>query len=139
MSNYRTLMVLVIIFAVLTTLLALKGDPEVVSFAPPITATQPATNGSLLRVFPDLAVLEMQAIRLEDIATGQNLTMIRDEQSNWIIPNSSKVLDSNTASSIARTLAIFPYARSVNILSDTDFKDYGFAPNGPAPLPDHQV
>lgn len=130
MSNNRTLILLAIIFAVLSALVALQSDSATISTPSSTPTPQPQASGTLLRVFPDLAVLDMQGIRLEDIASGQNLTLIRDEQGNWHIPDSIGVLDENSASSIARTLAIFPYARSLNILSDTDFNDYGFAPTG---------
>ena len=101
------------------------------SFTPPPATADAPPSGSLLRVFPELAVLDMEAIRLEDIATRQNLTLVRDEQGNWTIPGSTDVVDgTEAASGIARTLAIFPYSRSLNILTDTDFDAYGFSPNG---------
>lgn len=132
MNNYRTLVALLIIFVALAALITLQGEPETTPIPLP-TATpppQPQTDGTLLRVFPDLAVLDMQAIRLENLTSGDRFTLVRNEQGHWTAPDSDGELNPDTASSIARTLALFPYTRSLNILSDTDFSDYGFKPSG---------
>lgn len=100
--------------------------------ATPTPATEqtelPLMGGSLLRVFPDLAVLDIQAIRIENPAEGESFTISRDESGNWTAPDVEGQLDTNAASDIARTLVLLPYGRSINITASTDLSEYGFLP-----------
>ncbi len=132
MSRRGTLPILLVIFAALAVLVMLTSQQPV-----PITeleATVEATEenllleGSLIRLFPDLAVLDMEALRLEDLVNNHELTLVRASDGSWTAPNLEGELDVDAVSSIARTLALLPYGRSVNILTDTDFTDYGLAP-----------
>jgi hypothetical protein len=121
------------LFVALVALIISTNQP--VSETPPLLLSTPtleataAPTGTLLRVFPDLRVLDIQAIRLQDISSGSQLTLARDSAGNWTAPDVAGELDENAASDIARTLALFPYTRSLNIVEATDFADYGLAPN----------
>ncbi len=133
MRRFRLIPVLLILFALLAAAVALQNQ-HIVTPTPwptitPTPAISPTPTGTLLRVFPDLAVLDIQAIRLQNIADGTEITLARDAAGNWTMPDTEQAVDSTGASAIARTLVLFPYAHSINILDDTKFSDYGFDPN----------
>lgn len=135
MNNRRSLSILLVIFVALAGLVLLTNQKPGTAPAPRTAAevTEEATEGValegfLIRVFPDLAVLDIEAIRLEDLDENHELTLVRASDGSWTAPDLEGELDSEAASSIARTLALLPYARSINILPDTDFEDYGLAP-----------
>ncbi|MBZ0299797.1 MAG: hypothetical protein K8J31_08660 [Anaerolineae bacterium] len=135
MNNRRSLPMLFVLFVVLAVAAVLTSQkpetPPDTSLQVTVEVTEEATElpqGNLLRVFPDLAVLDIQAIRLQDLETDQELTLVRDAQGQWTAPDLNGELDAEAVSSLARTLVLFPYARSINIVSDTRFEDYGLAP-----------
>jgi hypothetical protein len=98
---------------------------------PPLTAdsTTTPTLPPLLRVFPEMTVLDIQAIRIEDPNSDDAITLFRDSSDNWTSPDFEGQLDT-AASDIARTIVLLPYSRSINITSRTMLSDYGFEPNG---------
>lgn len=98
------------------------------SATPTPTPTPEIPSGTLLRVFPELTVLEIQAIQLQNLEIDREFTLARDAEGNWIAPDLEGEVDSASASSIARTLALLPYGRSLNILPETRFTEYGLAP-----------
>ncbi len=134
MRNRVSLIVMLLVFVVLAALAALTGQRSTSNSDTPATAEPEETPeatleaGSLLRIFPDLRVLDIQAIRLEDITSGEQLTLVRDADGTWTAPDLEGTLDETAASNIARTLVLLPYAHSINILSDTEFEAYGLAP-----------
>lgn len=131
MTNARTLIFFLALFVVLAAIVFLQENEE----APPPPPTPTITpefefQGTLLRVFPELAVLDIQAVRLEDLTTDSQLTLARDDEGQWTAPGLEGELDTSAASSIARTIVLLPYGRSINILNNTEFSDYGFNPAG---------
>jgi hypothetical protein len=133
MNDRRALIILLALFVILVALVALTGQQPAQTVIIESTTTSTAEalpEGSLLRVFPDLAVLDIQAVRLEDLSENRELTLARDSQGSWTAPEleGEGELDTDAASSIARTLVLLPYARSINILPDTDFAVYGLSP-----------
>jgi hypothetical protein len=131
MTNPRTLIILGVIFAALVVFSLLSGsEPAVpVSTAVPTVTIEAIPTGTLLRVFPDLRVVDIQAIRLDDLVNGRALTLTRDADGGWIAPELDAELDDEQASSIARTMVLFPYASSINIVPNTDFERYGLTEN----------
>ena len=79
-----------------------RGAPAVVPT--PTPAASPTPLG-LLRVFPQMAVLDIQGIRLENPTTGDSFTIARDDSGNWTAPGQGGELDTQAASSIALTTA----------------------------------
>jgi hypothetical protein len=131
MNSRRNLSLLFGLFAILAILVILTSQEPETAGMPQPTAAETAESlpeGTLLRVFPDLTVLDIQAIRLEDLNAGQELTLARDTNGRWTAPDLEGELDTEAASNVARTLVLLPYARSINIVPDTQFEDYGLAP-----------
>jgi hypothetical protein len=134
MRNRIGLLVLLAVFVVLAVLTTLTSQPPAEAPAPTATVEAEATPeatfeaGSLLRIFPDLRVLDIQAIRLEDLESSQQLTLTRAADGTWTAPDLEGTLDTEAATNIARTLVLLPYARSINIVPDTEFETYGLAP-----------
>lgn len=123
MRNRRTLFLFIIIFAALVIVAYLQTRP-----APPPPATAVPTP-FLERIFPELAVLDIQAIRLEDPADGRVFTISRGPTGEWTAPDSEGVLDAGAATQIARTIALLPYQRTLEITDETDLAEFGFDPN----------
>lgn len=133
MKSSRTPLILLAIFAALVGGLllqnaALTDSPMPIGTAAP--AITPLPTGDLLRVFPDLAVLDIQAIRLEDSLSGDSFTMVRDDAGRWSALDQASPLDPEAATAIARTIVLLPYGRSLNIIPTTDFESFGFEPAG---------
>lgn len=122
---------LLVLFLILTVLALLQGNQPPPSLPQMPTATttpavSPVPTGMLLRIFPELAVTDIQAIRLEDPANNLSFTISRGPNGAWTAPEQAGTLDTSAASAIARTFVLLPYARSINITSDTDFNAYDF-------------
>ena len=133
MTNLRTFVLLLVIFVILAVMVVLQSTGETPTATPapvPITTPEFQLDGTLLRVFPELAVLDIQAMRLEDLTTNTQLTLARDDNGEWTAPELDGELDSEAVSGIARTFALLPYGRSINILNDTEFADFGLNPTG---------
>jgi hypothetical protein len=130
MKRSRTVLLLLVAFGVLAAAVALTGTPSPPpATLPAPTATLPLLSGTLLRVFPDLAVLDIQAIRLENPVSDQMLTLARDGEGQWQAPGLDGELDAAQATSIARTFVLLPYARSINIVTGINLQDFGFSEN----------
>jgi hypothetical protein len=135
MRNRIALWVLLTIFIVLAALTALTGQQPAAELETMMATDEPEAtpeptfaSGSLLRIFPDLRVLDIHAIRLQDLTSGKQLTLSRAADGTWIAPDLEGTLDETAASNIARTLVLLPYARSINILPGTEFEVYDLAP-----------
>jgi hypothetical protein len=134
MKNRILFLSLLAVFVVLAALTALTGQRPNTPIESAATAEAEATPeatieaGDLLRIFPDLRVLDIQAIRLQDLESSAELTLVRDTDGTWTAPDLEGTLDETAASNIARTLVLLPYAHSTNILPDTEFEAYDLAP-----------
>jgi hypothetical protein len=129
----RRLLLLIGAFISLVAVAFLQGRsnvPQPTAIPPTVEAATTPTLPPLLRIFPEMTVLDIQAIRIEDPNSGEFITLTRDESDNWIAPDVAGELDADTASDIARTIVLLPYSRSINITSQTVLSDYGFDPNG---------
>ncbi len=126
MKQFRTLIILVVIFIGLLIALYLQANP-------PSGASATPTPNILAfeRIFPDLEVLDIVAIQLRDPSTQEDFTIARRiEDSQWTAPAyPDDVLDVEAATLIARTLVLMPYRRSFEITEDTDLTQFGFDPD----------
>jgi hypothetical protein len=118
--NRRGLLVLLLIFIGL--IVAAVAQTQII----PGPDTPPTPF--LTRVFPDLSVLEIQAVRLREPASGQNLTISRDSSGSWISSFEDAALDADAASSIAQTIVLLPYQRTLPLTDETDLEEFGFQP-----------
>lgn len=84
----------------------------------------------LRRVYPDLAVLDIQAIRLRDPNSDREFTLSRAANGTWVVPDSDVSIAANAASNIARTVVLLHYERTQPLEADTNLAEYGFRPNG---------
>lgn len=130
MSNRRLVPLLLgafIILAIVVVLQNPRGNPEEVMPTAEVTES-PLLSGTLLRVFPELTVLDIQAVRIESPAEDRSFTIARGADGEWISPDTETTLEEGSASDIARTIVLLPYGRSINIVPDTNLELYGIAP-----------
>lgn len=129
MNNNRLFPLLLGTFIVLAIAAVVQNTIGNSALPTPEQTESPLASGTLLRVFPDLAVLDIQAVRIDDPTADQSFTIVRDANGNWTAPEVTGTLDAGAASDIARTIILLPYGRSINILPDTDLSEYGIAPD----------
>jgi hypothetical protein len=121
----RTIIVLAVLFVGLAVALfvqqgGLSGDP---------TPTPPPTP-IFQRLFPELEVLQIQAIRLLVPFTGDSFTITRLPDGTWSAPGVDGTLDTEAATLIARTVVLMPYRHSFTPPEDASLEQYGFLPEG---------
>lgn len=120
MRGRVTLLVLLLIFAVLVALTLVQSNMP--------SATPTPSARPLYLVYDDLPVLSMLAIRLRIPGEEGGLTLVRDEAGTWTRAD-GMAIDADTASSIARTVALLPYLRTITPEGD-DLSAFGFLPRG---------
>lgn len=128
MSNRRTVFILAVIFGVLVVVTLLQQNQPAVEEGVP-SPTPAATAINVERVFPDLAVLDIQAIRLQNPQSSAAFTISRGQDGAWTVPDSEQTLDSEAATTIAQTIVLLPSVRSLPLEPDLDMETYGFQPN----------
>jgi Domain of unknown function (DUF4340) len=118
--NRRTLLILAGIF------LALLG----LTFAQNYVANQvtPTPPIVLLRIFPEMAVLDIQAIQIRNVDGSRSFTISRAEDGTWTAPDTQGTLNSDAASNIARSVVLLPYQRTVPEVEN--LTEYGFENDG---------
>jgi hypothetical protein len=119
MNGRRTLIMLALMFAALAALTLIQN-------AQPDTVATPEVP--FFRVFPDLAVLDMQAIRIRNPANDASFVLTRAADGTWTAPDIDGTINADAASSVARTVSLLPYTRTLPLEAGTDFALYGFAP-----------
>ncbi len=124
MTNRRVVFVFLIVFVILAVLTVLQNQelavPEVI----------PQPTGTFKRVFPEMAVLDIQAIQIANPNTGDSFTISRSDEGIWTAPGSDGTLDATQATAIARSVVLMPYERTLTVTDDTDLTEFGFNPNG---------
>jgi hypothetical protein len=122
MNRSRTLFILIALFLTMAAALAVQNQQ-------PTPAPDPTAARPVVRVFPDLAVIDIISIRLLDPVTGTDFTIVRDGLGNWVSAD-GRALEENAGTMIARTIALLPSTRTVSVPDDGDLAPFGFAPNG---------
>jgi hypothetical protein len=122
MSGRRTLVILAAVFAILLVVTLLQNQGRVLV---PSAPTRLPT-GIYRRVFPEMAVLDIQAIRLENPQTAATFTISRAPDGRWTAPDSDRTLDTDVATTIAQTIVLLPYEGTVTLTEDSDLEGYGF-------------
>lgn len=93
-------------------------------------ATTPTPTPRFTRVFPDLAVLDIQAIQIRDLRTEETFTISRTNEGIWSAPYINETLIEGAGTGIAQTVAFLPFTQEIPITDDLDPRDYGFDPFG---------
>lgn len=122
-NNRRTLFVLFAAFIGLAVLMLLQNNQQNASVTP-----TPTSDRAFLRVFPDVAVLDIASIRLLNPNSSQTFTIGRLEDGSWTSPDGE--LEENAGTNIARTIALLPYESIVQPEDPGDLTGFGFAPSG---------
>jgi hypothetical protein len=122
MSGRRNVLILAALFAILLVVTLLQSQQIV--FRP--SAPTPLPTGIYRRVFPEMAVLDILAIRLENPQTGATFTISRASDGTWTAPDSEQTLDTDVATMIAQTIVLLPYEGTVTLTEDSDLDTYGF-------------
>ncbi|MCU0480173.1 MAG: DUF4340 domain-containing protein [Anaerolineae bacterium] len=126
-----TLFGLLVLFIVLAVLVILQepntGDP-IQPTAPPLEITQQAFGEN--RVYKDLEIGAIQAIRFLDPHSEQSVTFSRNAIDLWTAPFLEDVtVDQTVLQTIARTLVILPYAYRF-VPEAEKLTEYGFLSDG---------
>jgi hypothetical protein len=118
------LLLLAIGFAALVVVTAL--------FPPPTAPLFPTPTGTVVvpfyRLFPDMAVLDIAAIRLRSPETERVFTIARNAEGVWQAITPSGTLAEEAGSALARTISLLPYT-SVSE-AGAALSTYGFTPEG---------
>lgn len=93
-------------------------------------ATLPTATPQFTRVFPDLAVLDIQAIQVRDLRTDETFTIARTSDGTWTVPAINETLIQGAGTSIAQTIAFLPFTQEIPISDQLDPASYGFDPFG---------
>lgn len=130
--NRRTLLILLVTFVALVIITLIQSAPP----AAPQTPDEPTPiilnteTFPYLRVYPDIAVSDIQAIRLRDPATNETFSISRTADGNWSSTDQAGQVDANAASVLEKTIVLLPYQRTLPITASTQMDEYGFQPNG---------
>ena len=118
-SGRRLLLVLLGVFALLLAVALYQNS-------------QQASESSLPfeRVYPDLTEADLQAVRLRNPESNETFTINRSGGGTWTSPDHEGALDQSVAASIARTIVLLPYDRTLPVVGDEALSDYGFEADG---------
>ncbi|MCK6577177.1 MAG: DUF4340 domain-containing protein [Anaerolineae bacterium] len=122
MTQRRTgLLILMVVFVGL--LLLTLAQPPLETSHQPLTPVAP-----FYRVFPDLAVLDIMAMRIRSPETDDTFTLLRNEQGEWQVADRSGTLEEGAGTVLARTMALLPYTSEMQ--AEPNLATYGFTPEG---------
>jgi hypothetical protein len=125
MRNRASLLILVVIFAVMVVVTLVQNGTLSFGTAPTVEVQM---TPFLHRVFPDMAVLDIQAIRLFDPNTERSFDISRTADGSWTALGLYGTLDAKAATAIASTVVLMPYQRSLPLEETTKLEDFGFRP-----------
>ncbi len=84
------------------------------------------------RVFPELAVLDILALRVEDPYTGETFTIARETDGTWIGRTTDSdgpmALQDDAGTFLARTTVLLGYTQTINVEPDRNLGEFGFLP-----------
>jgi hypothetical protein len=129
----RTVFGLLVLFVALAVIATLQMRPPAQLSLAEIQATATMLGTPIFsRVYPDMAVLDIQAIRLREPNLNQEFVISRGTDGQWTAPDAAadESLDTDAASNIARTVVLLYYERTLPLDSSVKLADYGFNPNG---------
>jgi hypothetical protein len=122
-SNLRTLAFLAVLFVALALALVVQQG----GLTP--TGQPVAPTAIFQRLFPDLEVRQLQAIRLLVPYADESFTIARAADGTWAAPGYEGRLDPEAATVITRTVVLLPYRHRFLPPEDADLEQYGFVPD----------
>lgn len=126
-SGYGLLIGLGVVFVGLIALTLVQTQQ--IAARPTPTLLPP--EAAFQRVFPELAVLDLAAIRLRNPETGGSFTMQRSEvDGTWLNADTGEPMPADEATTIARTIALLPHSETIPLEDSADLTPYGFLPLG---------
>lgn len=127
--NFSGLLLLIVIFVGLLGIVFFQNSQIERDSLPQPTVIP---TGFLQRIFPDLEVRNIAAIRLLNPVNGDEFVLARRaEDGLWTAPAyPDRALDTEMASFIAQTIALLPYRQSFDIDEDTDLSQFGLRSTG---------
>jgi hypothetical protein len=127
-ANRRFLGILIVIFVALAAALVLQNnqvDPNADE------GTEPTPQ--LRRLFPELAVLDILALRVEDRFTGDTFTLARNADGTWLaqIDENSETaeLEQNAGTILARSAVLMSHTQTITLSPDRSRSEFGFRPD----------
>lgn len=121
MNNRRTLLVFaVIFFGLIVVTLIVQNRPQ--------TPAVPDVTPFFFRVYPDLNAEDVQALRIQNLITGEELSIARDEENRWTSPEGIGEVNQETANNLALTLTLLPYTQTLANPSTADLESFGLRP-----------
>ncbi len=141
-QNRRTLLILGVLFAALLIVVVWQGAGGIVPLPqfraePTPTDELSADLLTLPRVLTDFRVLDIQAIRIGNPNTNEEVLLARGEDGTWQLPEAvdgADTLDTENATLVARTLVLLPYTQTISIAEDTELAQFGFVRQNPGAL-----
>lgn len=116
--NRRGLFILAAVFAALV-IFALIQNP-----APPTLETPAPVQ----RVFPNIGLADIQAVRLRAPDGSRTLTISRADDGYWTTLDQEGQIDQTAADNIAKTLVLLPYRRTLPLTASTRLVEFGLQP-----------
>jgi hypothetical protein len=118
--NRRTIIILGIVFAALLIVTLIQN----------YQANQtPAQDIGLERIFPEMAVLDIQAIQLRTPDEAHSFVTTRADDGTWTSPDAAQgTLNTDAATTIAQTIVLLSYQRTIQ--EPENLTELGFNPYG---------
>lgn len=127
MKKVRGLFVLLMVFIALAVLVALQGR-GIERDNQRILATLAEATPVFQRLFEDLAVAQLQAVRVQDANSGREFIMTRASDGTWTTP--SGTLNPDAGTNIAQVAVTFFYTRTLPPPENNRLAEFGFQPYG---------
>lgn len=130
-DNQRFLALLLAIFLSLAAVLILQSNAPSSDSENRGMNSQPTPQ--LRRIFPDLAVLDILALRVEDRITGEIFTMARDTDGSWLARSidqeTTLPLREDAGTLLARSVVLLGYTQTITLSPERDLSEFGFQPD----------
>ena len=128
MKNRGTLLALMLIFAVLTVFLVVQNS-QIENHANNVltpSGLQLNEDAGIQRVYNDISESDIQAFRIEDPLTQQQITMQRNPAGEWQIPTDATLeIDQEVAEGIAKTISLMPYTDTIGGVEPDKYGEFG--------------
>lgn len=85
---------------------------------------------TLTRVWPELTLDNVAAVRLRAPGTDISLIIARGNDGTWVAPDRAGVLDEAAAQNIVGTMILLPYRRTLPLAPEATLDEYGLAQGG---------